>query len=79
MNDLFMYFHMRDLIESVWMYDLISSLLISLEMFGFEGAPFYFVAIAISYMQSGYYGLYRSQKIMYSKVKTQFINRNAKE
>ena len=57
----------------------ISSLLISLEMFGFEGAPFYFVAIAISYMQSGYYGLYRSQKIMYSKVKTQFINRNAKE
>lgn len=47
----------------------ISSLLISLEMFGFEGAPFYFVAIAISYMQSGYYGLYRSQKIMYSKVK----------
>ncbi len=57
----------------------ISSLLISLEMFGFEGAPFYFIAIAISYMQSGYYGLYRSQKIMYSKVKTQFINRNAKE
>ena len=57
----------------------ISSLLISLEMFGFEGAPFYFIAIAISYMQSGYYGLYRSQKIMYSKVKTKFINRNAKE
>ena len=57
----------------------ISSLLISLEMFGFEGAPFYFLAIAISYMQSGYYGLYHSQKIMYSKVKTQFINRNAKE
>ncbi|MBC5659891.1 chloride channel protein [Anaerosacchariphilus sp. NSJ-68] len=57
----------------------ISSLLISLEMFGFEGAPFYFIAIAISYMQSGYYGLYRSQKIMYSKVKTTFINRNAKE
>lgn len=57
----------------------ISSLLISLEMFGFEGAPFFFLAIAISYMQSGYYGLYRSQRIMYSKVKTEFINRNAKE
>ena len=41
----------------------ISSLLISLEMFGFEGAPFYFIAIAISYMQSGYYGLYRSQVV----------------
>lgn len=57
----------------------ISSLLIGLEMFGFEGAPFFFLAIAISYMQSGYYGLYRSQRIMYSKVKTQFINRNVKE
>ncbi len=57
----------------------ISSLLISLEMFGFSGAPFFFLAIAVSYMQSGYYGLYRSQKIMYSKVKTRFINRNAKE
>ena len=57
----------------------ISSLLISLEMFGFEGAPFFFLAIAVSYMQSGYYGLYRSQKIMYSKVKTRYINRNAKE
>ena len=38
----------------------ISSLLISLEMFGFEGAPFFFLAIAVSYMQSGYYGLHRS-------------------
>lgn len=57
----------------------ISSLLISLEMFGFQGAPFYFLAIAISYMQSGYYGLYSSQKIMYSKVETQFINRTTKE
>ena len=37
------------------------------------------LAIAVSYMQSGYYGLYRSQKIMYSKVKTRYINRNAKE
>lgn len=57
----------------------VSSLLISLEMFGFEGAPFFFLAVAVSYMQSGYYGLYRSQKIMYSKVKTKFINQNVKK
>ncbi len=57
----------------------ISSLLISFELFGFEASPFFLVAIAVSYMQSGYYGLYRSQRIMYSKVKTEFINQNAKE
>ena len=44
-----------------------------------RGRAFFFLAIAVSYMQSGYYGLYRSQKIMYSKVKTRYINRNAKE
>jgi len=57
----------------------ISSLLLGFELFGFEGAPFLLLVIAVSYMQSGYYGLYHSQKIMYSKVKTQFINRSVKE
>ncbi|MCI8597502.1 MAG: chloride channel protein [Lachnospiraceae bacterium] len=57
----------------------ISSLLISFEMFGFEAAPFFFLAIAVSYMQSGYYGLYHSQKIVYSKVKIEFINQDTKE
>lgn len=54
----------------------ISSLLISFELFGFEGMPYYLVAVAFSYMLSGYSGLYRSQKIMYSKYKTDFINRH---
>jgi H+/Cl- antiporter ClcA len=57
----------------------ISTFLISLEMFGFEAAPFFLLAIAVSYMQSGYYGLYHSQKIVYSKTRTEFINRNTKE
>ena len=57
----------------------ISSLLIGLEMFGFEGAPYLFLSLAVSYMQSGYYGLYHSQRIVYSKVKTEFINQNTKE
>lgn len=36
--------------------------------------PYYLVSAAVSYMLSGYYGLYHSQKIMYSKTETQFIN-----
>ena len=53
----------------------ITSLLISFEMFGFAAMPFLLLAIAFSYMLSGYYGLYRSQKIMYSKFKTSYINK----
>lgn len=54
----------------------ISSLLISFELFGYEGMPYYLLAVAFSYMLSGYSGLYRSQKIMYSKYKTDFINKH---
>lgn len=54
----------------------ISTLLISFELFGYDGMPYYLLAVAFSYMLSGYSGLYRSQKIMYSKYKTDFINRH---
>ena len=54
----------------------ISTLLISFELFGFEGMPYYLLAVSFSYMLSGYFGLYSSQKIMYSKYKTDFINRH---
>lgn len=53
----------------------ITSLLICFELFGFEGMPYYLLAIAISYVVSGYYGLYQSQKIVYSKYKNAYINR----
>jgi H+/Cl- antiporter ClcA len=53
----------------------LSSLLISFELFGYEGMPYYLLAVAFSYMMSGYFGLYHSQKIMYSKYKTKFLNR----
>lgn len=53
----------------------ITSLLISFEMFGYEGMPFYLLSCAFSYMLSGYFGLYNSQKIMYSKFHTTFINK----
>ncbi|MBQ9951644.1 MAG: chloride channel protein [Clostridia bacterium] len=52
----------------------ITSMLLAFELFGFEGMPYYLVSAAVSYMLSGYYGLYHSQKIMYSKTETQFIN-----
>ncbi len=53
----------------------ITSLLLCFELFGFAGMPYFLLSIAISYMLSGYYGLYHSQKIVYSKYKTEFINR----
>jgi len=45
----------------------ITSLLLSLELFGAEGLPFFALCCAVSYMLSGYGGLYTEQKIMYSK------------
>lgn len=36
------------------------------------------VAIAVSFMLSGYYGLYSGQKIVYSKRRARFVDRNAK-
>lgn len=53
----------------------ITSLLISFEMFGFSGMPYYLLACAFSYMLSGHFGLYHSQTIMYSKLQTTFINK----
>ena len=45
----------------------ISSLIIALELFGMDAIHYYMLAIAISYMLSGYYGLYHSQKFTLSK------------
>ena len=55
----------------------LTSLLMSIEMFGLAPVKYCLIAIAISYLLSGYYSLYGSQKIIYSKYKTQYINRNA--
>ncbi len=55
----------------------LTSLLISFELFGFEGMPYYLTTIAVSYMFSGYFGLYRAQKIMYSKTDEQVLDRSA--
>ena len=56
----------------------VASILLSFELFGGGGLILFAVACGVSYMLSGYYGLYSSQKIMYSKTKPEFININAK-
>ena len=53
----------------------ITSLIIALELFGYAGMEYYSIVIAVSFALSGYYGLYASQKFVYSKTKTEFINR----
>ncbi len=57
----------------------LTSLLICFELFGLEGLPYYMIAIAFSYALSGYYGLYRGQKIAYSKYRTEYINRKTND
>lgn len=45
----------------------VSSLLIAAELFGFEGIYYFLIGVVVSYMLSGYYTLYSSQKIIYRK------------
>lgn len=45
----------------------LTSLLLAVELFGFSATPLCLVAIAVSYCLSGYGGLYKKQKMIYSK------------
>ena len=56
---------------------LLSSLMLAFELFGGEGMPLYALCCGVSYMLSGYYGLYSEQKIVYSKFKTEWIDKKA--
>lgn len=57
---------------------LITSIILSVELFGAGNIVLFAIACGVSYMESGYYSLYKSQKIMYSKLKTEYINMSAK-
>jgi H+/Cl- antiporter ClcA len=56
----------------------VTSLLIGFELFDFQAPPYFLIGVAISYMLSGYYGLYRDQRIVYSKYEPRYINRHTR-
>ena len=55
-----------------------TSLFLAMEIFGGVSMPMFAVCCAVSYMLSGYYSLYSEQKIVYGKLRPEFINRKAK-
>jgi H+/Cl- antiporter ClcA len=55
----------------------LTALLLGCSIFGYSGAPYFFLACAISYALSGYTGLYSEQTILYSKFHPQYINKKA--
>ena len=55
----------------------ISSILLAYELFGGQSLPLFALCCGVSYMMSGYSGLYSEQKIVYSKFRTEWIDRNA--
>ena len=52
----------------------IASVVLSVELFGADAMLYFAIACAISYVLSGYCGLYSSQTILYSKLRAEFIN-----
>ena len=56
----------------------IATLILAIEIFGTNGLLIYAPAIFVSFMLSGYYSLYSGQKIVYSKLKAEYINIHAK-
>ena len=56
----------------------VASVFLSIELFGGGGMLMFAVACGISYMLSGYSGLYGSQRFVYSKFKDKYLNVNTK-
>lgn len=52
----------------------IASIFLAVELFGDEGLLYFALVCGVSYMLSGYNGLYSSQTILYSKLKAEYIN-----
>ena len=57
----------------------LASIILSVELFGSGDLLYFAMACSISYLISGYCGLYSSQTILYSKLRAEFINVHAKE
>ena len=50
------------------------STFLALELFDSQGLIYFAMACALSFALSGYSGIYSSQRILYDKLKAQFIN-----
>ena len=57
----------------------ITSMIIGFELFGVDALKYMLIGVSISYMLSGYYGLYSEQTIVYDKLATRFVNRKVKK
>ena len=56
----------------------LTSILLAYELFGGHGLTLYALCIGVSYMLSGYHGLYSEQKIIYSKFRPEWVDMKAK-
>lgn len=52
----------------------LASTFLALELFGADGMLYFALACALSFVLSGYSGIYSSQRILYDKLKAQYIN-----
>ena len=52
----------------------LSSIFLAVELFGAEGLLAYALACGLSFVLSGYSGLYSSQRILYDKLKARYID-----
>ena len=55
----------------------LASIFLSVELFGSSGLLFFALACALSYLLSGKFSLYSSQKIVYSKLEPRYIDQLA--
>lgn len=55
----------------------LASAVLAVELFGTTQLPLFVITIAVAFTVSGYFGLYSSQKFVYSKVSSQQLDRKA--
>ena len=55
-----------------------TSILLAFELFGGTGLPLYALCCGVSYMLSGYYSLYSEQKILYAKLRPEWVDKKGK-
>ena len=56
----------------------LASIMLSIELFGVQGLPFFAIICSVCFMLSGYFSLYKSQIIVYDKLKVVLTNRTTK-